>query len=265
MIRRLSYGALAAALLAGGCGKAQRHAPPTRDPFAVAGRSSAATAHRAAPRWERVNTLVGNAPRTADFDIARGAIQWRARWSCRRGRLTLMNRPETPGALANARCPKRGAGVSVSTGPQRLTVTASDAWRVVIEQQVDTPLNEAPLRQMTAPGAHVIGRGRFYPIERRGKGAAIVYRLPGGRLVLRLAGFDTLPNRDLVVWLSPHSRPRTTVEAFRGPHLVLGPLKSTLGNENYVLPAGTTPDEVRSVVIWCVPVRIAYTAAALQP
>jgi hypothetical protein len=41
-------------------------------------------------------------------------------------------------------------------------------------------------------------------------------------------------------------------------------LKATRGEQNYLLPAGLRADRVRSVVVWCVPVRIAYTAAALR-
>jgi len=42
-------------------------------------------------------------------------------------------------------------------------------------------------------------------------------------------------------------------------------LKSTAGNHNYVLPPGSRPSDARSVIIWCAPIRIAYTAAALTP
>jgi hypothetical protein len=54
------------------------------------------------------------------------------------------------------------------------------------------------------------------------------------------------------------------VQANRAPHTVLRGLKSTLGDQNYVLPAGTRAGRVRSIVIWCEPIRIAYTAATLR-
>ena len=48
------------------------------------------------------------------------------------------------------------------------------------------------------------------------------------------------------------------------PYKVVGELKSTLGNQNYLLPPGTTEADVRSIIIWCEPQRFAYAAAALQ-
>jgi hypothetical protein len=42
-------------------------------------------------------------------------------------------------------------------------------------------------------------------------------------------------------------------------------LKSTLGSQNYVLPASVDEGSIRSIVIWCEPVRIAYAAATLRP
>jgi hypothetical protein len=36
-----------------------------------------------------------------------------------------------------------------------------------------------------------------------------------------------------------------------------------LGNENYTVPTDLPSDKIKSVVIWCQPVSIAYAAAAL--
>lgn len=164
----------------------------------------------------------------------------------------------------DARCPDRGTSTDVRAGTVPLDVRASGRWRVRIEQQVDTPLHEAPLRAMRSPGARVLSRGRFYDLERKGRGTASLYRLAGGRLALRLEDFATSANTDLFVWLSPAARPRSSAQAARAHHVVLRALKSTVGDQNYVLPAGLPATDVRSVVIWCVPVRIAYTAAALS-
>ena len=46
---------------------------------------------------------------------------------------------------------------------------------------------------------------------------------------------------------------------------MLHALKSTIGDQNYLIPAAVDASEIRSIVIWCVPVRIAYTAASLRP
>lgn len=247
---------------------------PEVDPFSAVRQEPAAgqSAQRAAPRFEEVATFAGSGPARRPFAIAGGAIQWRARYRCASGRLALSLVPPTGGTspggrrtpLDQSECPRGGTGSGIRTGPMTLDVEASGPWRVTIEQQVETPLEEPPLPAMASPDARVLARGRFYAIERGGRGTASVYRLPGGRLALRLERFGTSANTGLFVWLSRAERPTTTRSAFTASHSTLAKLKSTAGDQNYLLPRGTDADEVRSVVIWCAPVRIAYTAATLR-
>jgi hypothetical protein len=222
---------------------------------------------KAAPRWERVARLAGRGERTVRLDVARGAIQWRTGWRCSDGRIALSVTPPPPAGDSNheGRCPGPGEASWIQTGALRLAVAATGRWSAVVEQQVDTPLHEPPLPAMGSPRARVLARGRFYGIERTGEGAALLYRLPTGRLALRLEGFRTTPSDGLFVWVSEGRRPRTTKETFRPRHVELRELKSTLGDQNYELPRSINAGAIRSVVIWCEPVRIAYAAAALQP
>jgi len=94
-------------------------------------------------------------------------------------------------------------------------------------------------------------------------GCAPKYQLANGRLALRMEGFVTEPNTDLFVWLSEARRPRNTKAAFRARHTEFAGLKSTLGDQNYLLPRDLDASKLRSIVIWCEPVQIAYTAATL--
>jgi hypothetical protein len=265
---RLCALALGAVLLAGCGSDGDGERKAGADPFSVVARApsvSELATRKAAPRWEPVATLRGSGAATRSFAVARGAIQWRATYRCERGRLRLAVLAGTSRkGLASAACPRRGRRTAVSTGRLRLGVQASGPWSVRLEQQVDTALREPPLPAMRSSRARVIARGRFYRIERFGRGTASLYRLANGRLALRLENFATSANLDLFVWLSRASRPRTTVQAERAPHTVLAPLKSTLGDENYLLPRGTRAEDVRSIVIWCDPVQIAYTAATLR-
>jgi len=68
----------------------------------------------------------------------------------------------------------------------------------------------------------------------------------------------------MFVWLSRTRDPTTTKEAIGVSPVRLGPIKSTLGDQNYVLPADLSADVVRSVVIWYEPTQTAYIAAALS-
>ena len=240
------------------------------DPFEeieAPSRDAATGTRDAAPRWEGVRTFAGTGRATRPFTVARGAIQWRVRWRCRSGTLRLMS---VAGArrngLVDARCPRAGISPGSGSGALQLDVDTPGRWQATIEQQVDTPLREPPLATMSSPAARVIAGGSFYDLERTGRGSVALYRLGSGRLALRFDGaFATSANTDLFVWLSTAARPRTTVQAARARHVVLRSLKSTLGGQNYLLPRGTRPEAVRSIVIWCNPVRIAYTAAALRP
>lgn len=270
-MRRSHAGVLVAAMLAtaiatSGCGSSGDDAKSTNvDPFSVVPTQpsdSTAARRKAAPRWEPIARLSGSGPATRAFTVARGAIQWRVRYRCTTGALRL-----SVGArkLASASCPHSATHSEVRTGRTALRVETPGAWRAVVEQQVDSALHEPALAAMRAPGAKVLARGRFYEIERFGRGEARLYRLPSGRLALRLAPFVTSANIDLHVWLTRSARPRTTVQANRAPHRDIALLKSTLGEQNYLLPAAMTLADARSVVIWCEPVQIAYTAATLRP
>jgi Electron transfer DM13 len=246
-----------------GCGSQGEDAGKRFDPFTEVRDRNAEHTERASPRWERVTTLAGAGSSTRTFSVARAAIQWRVRWRCATGRLRLTT-TSSRDALADAACPSRGTGTEVRTGAHALRIKASGGWRVVVEQQVDTPLREPPLSAMRSSRARVIARGRFSSLERRGRGTAALYRLPGRRLALRLEDFATSANSDLFVWLSTSPRPRTTVQAARAPHRVLAALKSTIGEQNYLIPRTVDAREIRSIIIWCVPVRIAYAAAPLR-
>lgn len=244
-----------------GCGSSGDDEAKRFDPFTEVRERDATQTQRASPRWEPVATLAGSGPATKPFTVAREAIQWRARWRCETGRLKLS---VSKRRLTDTACPRRGTSAEVRTGVQELRVEATGPWRVALEQQVDTPLREPPLSAMRSPEARVTAKGRFYSLERRSRGTAALYRLPGGRRALRLEGFATSANTDLFVWLSTAAMPRNTVQAAQARHTVLAPLKSTLGEQNYLLPKDLDARAIRSVVIWCVPVRIAYAAAPLN-
>ena len=240
------------------------------DPFSKVEQRQGAREARAratvAPRWERVTSLRGSGDANPTVAISRGAVQWRVRWRCTLGdfALRLTPTPREGNPLATGRCPGSGKAPAVDTGKLRLGVRTAGPWRATVEQQVTEPLTEPPLPAMKAKKARVLASGRFYPIERRGRGKVDLYRLAKGRLALRFEDFDTSANTDLFVWLSNARRPRTTKQALRSRHDQFAPLKATAGDQNYLLPKGVRARSVRSVVIWCDPIRIAYTAASLR-
>jgi len=226
--------------------------------------TSEASGPRSAARWETVTTFNGSgAFQSPEFQILPGAIQWRVRITCTLGTLRITSNPppRRPGPVVDASCPKEDTGYSIVTGPVRISIEAAGQWKAVVDQQVDTPLNEPLLPGMTPD--RVIASGSFYKVEVRGEGTAKLYRMADGRRILRFEGFTTGENTDLFVWLSEVAKPVNSKEAVTNTYVELGNLKSTVGTQNYEIPASVPTDKIRSIVIWCQPVAIAYAAAAL--
>lgn len=263
--RGLLLGAVAVLGAGLGCasgGTTIESSPPT----APTATSTPDAGPRAAPRWEPVATFDGDATIETDaFDIDADAIQWRVRWTCATGALVVesLPPPPRPAAVVDAPCPGAGEGYSIQTGEVGLRVQAIGPWTLTVEQQVDSPLAEAPLPGMD--DATPVASGEIYGIERDGRGRATLYRLPDGSAALRFDDFEVSQNTDLFVWLSEAVEPRTSVEASGPPYVEIAELKSTLGSQNYLVPDSVDLARVRSVVVWCAPVRIAYAAAPLMP
>ncbi|MBA3301124.1 MAG: DM13 domain-containing protein [Thermoleophilaceae bacterium] len=234
------------------------------DPFAAAKRR-VLSIQPAAPRWERVARLEGRTGETDRLAISAQARRWRIRWRCAGDGITFSVTPRPAGGrrLRRGDCERAGTATWVQGGPVRLTVTTPERWSAVVEQQVDTPLREPPLRAMRAPGARLIASGRFLPVEGAGKGTASLYRLASGRLALRLGDLRTSAYSDLVVWIS-RGAPKTSEEIATTPRFRLAALKSTRGSQNYLLPEDIEREAVGSVVIWWTSANIGYTAAALH-
>jgi len=219
---------------------------------------------RAQPRWERVATLTGTGDADRSFAISPRAIQWRTNWSCTAGTFKMSAGRPGQGAnvLASSGCPDVGVETSTGRGDGRLQISATGAWTVVVRQQIDTALEEPALAGMT-PSA-LLSRGRVHGVQKHGEGTVSLYKLPGGRLALRFADFYTSPSPGLRLWLSRAGNVRSTLEARQAKYLDAGVIRSTLGNYNQLLPASVDASEVRSVVVWCPTVLIAFSAAPLS-
>lgn len=221
-------------------------------------------ATQAAPRWEQVRVVTGAANMEVPVQIASRAFQWRVKWSCDAGSLTINSTPPPPrgGALVTGTCPGTGEAFARQTGDVKLSVLGTGPWKATVEQQVDTPLDEPPLPEMA--NARVLSKGAFYNVERSGKGNVTLYQLADGRRALRIdPGFEVVNDPDLVIWLSPLAAPKTSREMADAPHYELSALKSTKGSQNYILP-NDIPFDIRSIGLFCVPVPAIYIAASLS-
>jgi hypothetical protein len=269
MARRTVLVLLALSFVVAGCGGGSDgnsgSGAPQTTVAPAAGPTTTAGGAKSAARWETVTTFNGSgAFQTPEFTILPNALQWRVRVTCATGTLKINSipPPRRPAAVVDTTCPKEETGYSIVTGPVRMAIEATGTWKAVVDQQVETPLDEPLLAGMTPD--KVIASGSFYKVEVRGEGTAKLYRLADGRRILRFENFQTGENTDLFVWLSEAAKPANSAQAVGTPHVELTNLKSTVGTQNYEIPASIPTEKIRSVVIWCQPVAIAYAAAALS-
>ena len=104
--------------------------------------------------------------------------------------------------------------------------------------------------------------GAFISLEHSTSGTATVYRLSGGRRVLRLEDLHTSNGPALFVYLSANPAGGPNGE-FDDTYFDLGGLKGNIGSQNYEIPADVDPGRYRSVVIWCDRFDAAFGAADL--
>jgi hypothetical protein len=222
------------------------------------------TVLRSQPWWQGVTKLEGRGSMKATpFTVSQDALQWRAKWTCDTGRL-VVRAPGQARPVIDGPCPGPDTGYSVRKGAVALEVTADGPWTLVVDQQVDLPLNEPPLPIMSAPGTKMVLTGSLYRMDQVGTGTLNIYQTADGRHLLRLDSFFVTANVDLELRLSPLEAPRTTEQFLASPSVYAAPLDVTTGSLNFTLPPDVDPARYRSVVVWCPIIDSAYAAVTLR-
>lgn len=215
------------------------------------------------PWWQPVTTFSGSGNSSESVAIGRGALQWRVDWTCDTGHLSVTGHPAAPSQIVDSACSGKGESIVVSTGTIALLVSASGPWQLRIDQQVDIPLQQTPLPAMTAPGATAVFTGTFYAVDQDGHGTVTIYRLADGSYALRLDNFFVSPNTGLQIQLSSAAAPHSDSDVQGSQTAVVADLNQTAGSMNFTVPSNVDPTKYRSVVIWCINLRTAYSAAPL--
>jgi hypothetical protein len=218
------------------------------------------------PWWQGVRDLSGATTTStpAAFTVGSSVSQWRAKWVCQTGRLAVALSGQSH-PLIDAGCPGTGTAYVTRTGAMSLRVSAGGPWTIRVAQEVDVPLVEPPLPEMSAPGASAVAAGRFYGIDQKSIGRVVIYRLASGRYALRLSNFYVSPNVDLQIRLDPVRAPHSTHQFLSTRSALVAPLNVTAGSLNFLVPQGLDPTRYQSVVIWCPLIVSAYAAASLNP
>ncbi len=169
--------------------------------------------------------------------------------------------PETMAAAMESMTPEMMAGVVESLTPEMMASVVGSI----------TPAMMAQITQMMpetmAPASPVaVKRGTFRDADsfHTGEGSATVYQLPDGSYVLRFEDFRVTNGPDLRVILATHPDPQGRGDVHTGDYVELDKLKGNIGNQNYPLPEGLSPDGFGSVVIYCKPFQVVFSVAPLS-
>lgn len=272
--------ALAAACGGGSSSPKAGNTVPTRPPGSVSTvanntggfdtppTTTAANARKSQPYWVPLSTFTGTGNTTTkSFTVDDASLQWRVSWHCDTAPFTVVSvnaaGQESKRKLADAlTCPSDGQGFAADKGAQTLKVTSSGSWKLTVEQQVESPLIEPAPAALAS--AKVLGTATLYNVDKVGEGTAKIYQLPDGSKMIRLENFFVSINSDLEIRLSQLAAPKTTDEVEKAPFKTVAPLKATVGNMNYDVPADIDVSQYKSIVIWCEITRNAYAAATIK-
>lgn len=135
-------------------------------------------------------------------------------------------------------------------------------WRLFTTERVDEAPPAAVAQRDGAASAQVTGT--FVSHAHNTDGSVEIYRVGGGKTVLRLADLHTSDGPALRVWLSDQPVNRDSGGNLDdGEHIDLGGLKGNEGNQNYLVPAGTDLERFSTVTIWCERFSVSFGAAEL--
>lgn len=116
------------------------------------------------------------------------------------------------------------------------------------------------IRSQEPPASQTVLTGKFIGVNdgiHNADGLARVIPLDNGTSVLRLENFKATNGPDLYVYLATDNSASDIVN--------LGRLKGNIGNQNYVIPAGTDLSKYDRVLVWCRAFSVLFGSAQLVP
>jgi Electron transfer DM13 len=142
------------------------------------------------------------------------------------------------------------------------------AWYLISPLFINVAVNEAaPSSSTTTSGAAssdtASTSGKFYNVAHDGEGTATLTKQSDGSYLLRFENFKVLNGPDLYVYTSSIAKPGES-DVKESNSLSLGRLKGNVGAQNYVIPVGTSLEQLRSVVIWCKTFGVNFASASLE-
>jgi hypothetical protein len=127
-----------------------------------------------------------------------------------------------------------------------LVVLLFVAWLVFGYFAVQKLFYDVRVKQAAPVGGRVQATAIFESRAHPTSGVASIVEQADGTKVVRFEQFRTTNGPDVAVYLVPHGGKGN------GPHVNLGGLKGNIGDQNYVVPAGTDLAKYDTVLVWCV-------------
>ncbi|SRR6266498_1090090 len=121
----------------------------------------------------------------------------------------------------------------------------------IVNENMTVPTIKSPQSKILI--GNFVGAGDGF---HNAEGISKVIRLDNGTEILRLENFKATNGPDLYAYLSTNN---TNAEIVN-----LGRLKGNIGNQNYVIPAGTDLTKYNTVLIWCHAFSVLFGSAQLS-
>ena len=127
---------------------------------------------------------------------------------------------------------------------------------------IRTEIQEVFPSSMSPEPPRVIREGTFGEVDfiHKGTGSAKLVEIDGQK-ILRLEDFSVVNGPDLYVYLTKTDKPTKDIKSL-GNFLDLGPLKATMGNQNYAVRDDI--QDYKTAVIWCRRYGVLFTYAVMQ-
>lgn len=132
----------------------------------------------------------------------------------------------------------------------------------------EMPGTMGSVMEATMPGMSTtatLATGMFHGVAHETMGKATIYRLAGGKRVLRFTDFHTSNGPDVQVYLVAAADASDNETVTNAGFIHLAALKGNQGDQNYDLPADLDLDKHRAVTIWCRRFGVNFGTAPLAP
>jgi hypothetical protein len=161
-----------------------------------------------------------------------------------------------------AQMPTKTPRATVTPNPLGFDPAQATA-EMLVAMEADPAESDDPMPAEAAEMT-ILVQGSFYNVAHEGEGTATIYQLADGSRLLRFENFSVLNGPELHVYLAPQDPVADTVGVELAGAIDLGDLKGNIGDQNYEIDAGIDLSLFESVVIWCQPFRVPFSAASLQ-